>query len=117
MNTKLVGALGEQIAGRYLRDNGYRILSANYKTNAGEIDIVAKKDDILSVVEVKTRKEGGMLPPQAAVDLQKQENIKATAAFYVSRYKLNIPVRYDIIEVLLDENSKCTSVNHIVDAF
>ncbi len=117
MNTKLVGALGEQIAGRYLRDNGYRILSANYKTNAGEIDIVAKKDDVLSIVEVKTRKEGGMLPPKAAVDLSKQENLKATAASYANRYKINLSIRYDIIEVLLDENNKCTSVNHIIDAF
>ncbi len=117
MNTKLIGALGEQMAGRFLRDNGYRILSANYKTNAGEIDIVAKKDDILSIVEVKTRKEGGMLPPQTAVDYNKQENIKATAAAYVGRCKINLPVRYDIIEVLLDENNKCTSVNHIIDAF
>ena len=57
MNTKLIGAFGEQTAARFLRYEGYTIYSGNYKTNVGEIDIVAEKDNIICFVEVKTRKE------------------------------------------------------------
>ena len=42
MDTKLTGAYGEVVAARYLRDNGYTILAANYRTRLGEIDIIAE---------------------------------------------------------------------------
>ena len=67
MDNRLLGALGEQTAGRYLREHGYTICASNYQTAAGELDIVAEKDGTLCVVEVKTRQAGGFLPPSAAV--------------------------------------------------
>ena len=55
MNSKLVGAYGEQLAARHLRIKGYKILAANYRTGVGEIDIIAEKINVICFVEVKTR--------------------------------------------------------------
>ena len=117
MNTKLIGALGEQTAAKFLRKNGYTIYSGNYKTSVGEIDIVAEKDNIICFVEVKTRKESGFSSPADAVDKKKQENIKSAAAAYISHYKVKNQVRYDIVEIFVTENYKVIDINHIINAF
>ena len=116
MEARLLGAFGEQSAARYLRKKGYSIISANFKSKSGEIDLVASKGDVIAFVEVKTRQTGGMLPPSAAVDEQKRKNIKDTAAYYLSRYHYDLTVRFDIIEVLVD-GSTLVSVSHIENAF
>ncbi len=116
MNSNLLGAFGEQFAARFLRKEGYEIWSANYKTNTGEIDIIAQKDGVICFVEVKTRQTGGMFPPADAVDLKKQENIKSSAACYVNKYNLKNKIRYDIIEVLVN-GSSLSEINHIKNAF
>ena len=117
MNTKLIGAFGEQTAARFLRYEGYTIYSGNYKTNVGEIDIVAEKDNIICFVEVKTRKESSFSSPADAVDRKKQQNIKGTAAAYISRYDVKNEVRYDIVEIIVDEKYKVKNINHIINAF
>ncbi len=119
MNTKLIGAYGEQIAARYLRGEKYSIIAANYVAGTGEIDIIAQKGKVICFVEVKTRKEGGMFDPAQAVNYHKQNNIKSAASAYMNRYKLKNETRFDIIEVLLSENDvyNVMSINHIKDAF
>lgn len=116
MNSNLLGVFGEQYAARFLRKEGYEIWSANYKTNTGEIDVIAQKDGVVCFVEVKTRQVGGMFPPADAVDFKKQENIKSSAASYVNKYKLRNKIRYDIIEVLVN-GSSLSEINHIKNAF
>lgn len=117
MNSKLLGAFGEQSAARYLREQGYDIFSSNFYVNLGEIDIVAFKDDILCFVEVKTRREGGMFPPADAVDFSKKEKLRSAAAAYMSKCTLTYDYRFDIVEVLVNEDLKVTSINHIANAF
>ena len=75
MDKQLLGMYGEIIASRYLREHGYLILSAHYSCRMGEVDLIAKDKKYVCFVEVKTRQVGGMLPPAAAVDIKKQENI------------------------------------------
>ncbi len=116
MNSSLLGAFGEQYAARFLREEGYEIWSANYKTDSGEIDIIALKDNIVCFVEVKTRQVGGMLSPATAVDIKKQENIKSSAANYINKFRVKNKVRYDIIEVLVNGTS-LSEINHIKNAF
>ena len=70
---RLLGAFGEQRAALFLRENGYRILSANFRCEGGEIDVIAEKDGIICFVEVKTRTEGAMLPPSSAGRSQNEE--------------------------------------------
>ena len=117
MNNRLLGAFGEQTAARFLRQKGYDILSANFRTPSGEIDIVAEKDGVICFVEVKTRTEGAILPPSSAVGVSKISNLKSAAAMYTGKYKIEKPRRFDIVEVITDENMKIVSVNHIEHAF
>lgn len=119
MNTKLIGAYGEQIAARYLRADKYNILAANFRAGTGEIDIIAEKGKIICFIEVKTRKEGGMFNPAEAVDYHKQNNLRSAASAYINRYKVKSETRFDIIEVLLSEENiyNVKSINHIKNAF
>ena len=76
------GDLGERIAKNYLIRQGYEILDTNYKTKLGEIDIVAKEDDILVFVEVKTRSSRSFGLPQESVNFKKQNRqIKSSGSF------------------------------------
>jgi putative endonuclease len=116
MNNRLLGAFGEQEAAKYLRSKGYKIMTANFKTYVGEIDIIAETKDNICFVEVKTRTEGAMLPPSSAVNSHKEKNIEGSALIYINRYKVKKQPRYDIIEIIVSEN-KVLSLNHIEGAF
>lgn len=111
------GLSGEHKAAVYLRENGYTMLFGNYRSASGEIDIIAESDECLCFVEVKTRKQGGVFPPAEAVDINKQENVRSTAAHYrAAYYDPDKPDRFDIIEVELSPDG-LYSVNHIKNAF
>ena len=70
----------------------------------------------LCFIEVKTRTEGALLPPSSAVDFHKEKNIEGSALVYINRYKVKKQPRYDIIEIIVNEN-KVVSLNHIEGAF
>ena len=116
MNSRLLGAFDEQEAAKYLRENGYTIKSANFKTYVGEIDIIAEKGKNICFVEVKTRTDGALLSPASAVDFHKEKNIEGSAAIYMKRYKTKLIPRFDIIEIIVSDN-KVVSLNHIERAF
>lgn len=109
------GMIGEIKAARYLRQKGYDIYAANYRTRSGEIDLIAEKDGMLAFVEVKTRRDGGFFSPAEAVDRKKEENVKSTAAAYLAASKTVYKFRFDIIEVILCEN-QC-KIRHTENAF
>ena len=111
------GLWGEIFAARYLRDNGYDIIAANYRCRMGEIDIIAEKDGTVSFVEVKTRNENPMFAPMEAVDPQKQRKLIAAAQVYMREIKEELPSEFDVIEVTLDEKFKLIKMNHIKNAF
>ncbi len=109
------GILGELKAAQYLRKKDYDILASNYITKTGEIDIIADDGKYICFVEVKTRREGGFFAPETAVDEKKEENIKSTAAAFIAAAKIKMPVRFDIIEVILCESNY--KIRHIKNAF
>lgn len=111
------GALGEVIASRRLRDDGYDILSANYHTRFGEIDLIASDGEYLVFVEVKTRRAGSLVRPCEAVDSSKQSKIIRTAALYLSSHPTALQPRFDVIEVWLKNGTQAQKVNHIKNAF
>lgn len=116
-NPMLIGALGEYTAARRFREDGFYILSTNYSTPVGEIDIIALKENLLCFVEVKTRRTNGMYRPADAVDFRKQENIKSVAASYINKYDLKYKIRFDIFEVYINEEGKVVDTQHLIDAF
>lgn len=111
------GALGEVYAARYLRDRGYGIDCANYRTRMGEIDVVAAKDGVLAFIEVKTRSSGMIALPAESVDTRKQRRIAMAAAQYLKGEPAGVRTRFDVIEVYLGADDELLDIRHIQDAF
>ncbi len=96
----MTGAEGEEIAARFLQKRGYVILTRNFRTDQGEIDIVAKEGATVVFVEVKARSGGQFGTPELAVDLRKQEKLSRSALLYLSRkYPDGCPCRFDVVAV------------------
>lgn len=76
--SKRTGTLGEELADKFLRQKGYKIITRNYHIRGGEIDIIAKKDNILLFVEVKTRtNERFGLPEEALTHAKRRKLLRA----------------------------------------
>ena len=99
MEPRSLGAYGEERAARYLRWHGYRILERNYRCRMGEIDIIARKGNILAFVEVKLRKDARFAEAREFVTYAKQQRILTAAQFYLSRHDEDLQPRFDVIEV------------------
>lgn len=95
------GEWGEWVAAEYLRKKGYVILDRNWETLEGnEIDIIARKDDTLVVVEVKTRHDERWEKAKEVVKPEQQENIIRATRSYMSFRRLSLKVRIDLITVV-----------------
>ncbi|MDO4593912.1 MAG: YraN family protein [Tissierellia bacterium] len=95
-----IGDYGERVAVKYLEKKGYTILERNYLKKTGEIDIIAKKDDIISFIEVKTRKNFQNSYASEAVNYYKQQRIIKTAQNYiVEKNYLDLKLSFDVCEV------------------
>lgn len=105
-HTKKTGQAGEDLACKYLQKQGYEIITRNYRTEAGEIDIIAQKDGFLSFIEVKTRAEHTIYAAQDAVTHQKQEKIKQTAQYFLMDHPCDLQPRFDVCEVYLTNDQR-----------
>ena len=116
MRSDLIGAYGEHLAAKFLREDNYDIKASNFKTYNGEIDLIAEKNGVICFVEVKTRQIGGMFSPADAVNVHKQENIKSAASVYLNKWAKGAEHRFDIIEVFLD-GKELQKINHLPNSF
>ena len=121
MNTREIGAFFEDKCCEYLLQNGYEILQKNYTVRGGEIDIIAKKEDVISFVEVKSRKKAVFSLPREAVGIRKQKRIILAAQKYIMEKEISdMGFSFDVKEVLYTSKSERLSVEkmeHIPDAF
>lgn len=114
---KAIGNYSEQLAADFLIKNNYNIIERNFRNYLGEIDIICLKDNCLIIVEVKGRYNINFGYPKEAVTLSKQNTIVKVAYSYIKYKNIhNINVRFDVIEILFDDNS-LYKINHIKDAF
>lgn len=112
------GLLGEELAQYYLEEMGYVILDKNYKCKTGEIDVIAKDNEYIAFIEVKTRHNLHFGTPGEAVTLPKQYKIYKTAQFYIMEKKLyRFDFRFDVVEVTLSSKDNSHSIKLIKDAF
>ena len=102
-----VGRWGEDLAARYLAARGYAILVRNYRTPAGELDIIASDGETLVFVEVKTRRTAGFGPPQEAVTPAKASHIIAAAQHYLQdTAQSDAAWRIDVVAVVGSPGSR-----------
>lgn len=113
------GAAGEVLAARFLREKGYDIWTANYRSRFGEIDIIAVKEPYIAFVEVKARSENSLYEPREAVTVEKQRRIIKTAMLYLSRYEISLQPRFDVIEIVTKKERpmEIMQIDHIQGAF
>jgi len=107
---------GEDIAARFLKKRGYRILERNYRCRMGEIDIIAMKGGVLFFVEVKTRRDTHRGHPLESITLRKQRQVIKISEFFLMSYKREVSCRYAVIGVLLDQNGD-SRIDFLPDAF
>ena len=110
-----LGKLGEDLAVNLLISKGYQILERNWRSGHKEIDIIALDDDVLVIVEVKTRKSDDYGEPEIAVGITKQRMLIWAADAYVRYKNLNVDVRFDIISIVISDTEP--EIEHIEDAF
>ncbi len=110
-----LGQLGEELAVEYLQKNGYAILETNWIFQKAEIDILAQKDNILAVVEVKTRSSIDFGLPQDFVKPKKIQLLVKAVNAYINEKDLDFEVRFDIIAINKKEQEFV--IEHLTDAF
>lgn len=113
-NNKVTGEIGEQLACDFLINKGYEILERNHKQLKTEIDIIAKHQNCLVIVEVKTR-SSHFINPENAVSRSKQKTLTEAALLYQESKQLTCEMRFDIIAVVKSKTE--TEIMHFEDAF
>jgi putative endonuclease len=111
------GALGECAAKKHLQKAGLKFLTANFRSQRGELDLVFRDNDCLVFVEVKTRSSEDWTRPAAAVNAGKRRRLSRCALDYLRLLK-NPPVkiRFDVVEVLLRDGA-VAEVRHLPNTF
>ena len=110
-----LGKKGEQLAVDYLLKKGYKIRDTNWRYQKAEVDIIAEKEGVLAVVEVKTRSTDYFGNPQDFVNPKKIKLLVSAINEYVISKDLDVEVRFDIIGIIKKLNE--TKIEHLEDAF
>lgn len=100
----VTGRKGEELAYFHLRKLGYIMVARNYRSprHRGEIDLIGWDGGVLCVVEVKTRSSRGLAPAEAAVDREKQDELRLVAREYLRGVPAETTVRGDVVSVYVD---------------
>lgn len=116
-NKREIGNEGEDLAVEFLEKKGYEIIERNYRYGRGEIDIIAKDDDVLVFVEVKLRKNLEFGPPEAAFTAAKQKQVRRVAELYLGEHEIKDTVcRMDAVAIQM-LFGKVKYINHMENAF
>ena len=110
-----LGDSGEKLALSFLKEKSYEILATNWRFGADEIDIIARHNNFLVIVEVKTRSSNYYGEPEVFVTKQKQKFLIRATQNYINQHDINEECRFDIIAIV-SKNGKNT-IHHIEDAF
>ena len=121
---RVTGNFGENAAIKHLKKQKYKILERNFVAESAEIDIIAKKKDLLIFVEVKARsvKNLGLKEarPASSVTQEKQRKIIKAASRYIGYKHIDLRKQFDVIEVYLESSSgktKVKEIRHLENAF
>ncbi|MFH4969142.1 YraN family protein [Gaetbulibacter sp. M240] len=111
----LLGKKGEDLAVDFLINKGYIILDRNYRYERAEVDIIAKKDQTLAVIEVKTRSTTDFGNPQDFVKPKQIERLVNAVDAYITSNLLDFEVRFDIIAIIRSGDQY--DIEHLENAF
>lgn len=114
MNKKEIGQLGESVAEKYLKDKGYKLISRNWQSKIGEIDLIFKHDKTLVFVEVKALvKASNDFNPEMHFNYFKQNKMRQLAKLYINFKGLsNISFQIDLVAVEINTIGKVLNIRH-----
>jgi putative endonuclease len=110
-----LGKKGEDLAVEFLQQDGYEILDRNWTFQKAEIDIIALKESVLAIVEVKTRSSLDFGLPQDFVKPKKIQLLVKAVNAYINYREIDFNVRFDIISI--HKNGETFAIEHLTDAF
>lgn len=110
-----LGKKGEQLAVDFLLKEGYNIIERNYRFDKAEVDIIAQKEDVLAIIEVKTRSTADFGNPQDFVKPKQIQRLVKAVDEYVTANCLDVEVRFDIIAIVKEKNQ--FHIEHLENAF
>ena len=111
-----IGVKGEQIAADFLLNKGYIILHRNWRSGKKEIDIIAFKDGVVAMTEIKTRSSSDFGFPEESVNRKKQQFLRSAGQAFMDSHPEYIHMRFDIISILMD-GERVAEIMHFEEAF
>ena len=112
-----IGAWGEEIASQYLEAKGYKILTRNWRTQEGEVDLVAQDGETVVFVEVKTRTSKDFGWPEDSVTTAKQRRLQRSAmAYLLDQDLMDVLWRIDVIAIDRNRSGGVERLEHYIDA-
>jgi len=117
--SRLLGAWGEELAARWIREQGGRVIAANFRCRFGEIDLICEENGYLCFTEVKLRKSASFGGAGEFVDFRKQNKLRTTAQFYLTKRPTTLQPRFDVIEIYAPygTETKYPRITRIENAF
>ena len=110
-----LGAWGEELASAFLQQKGYDVVERDWKFGHRDLDIIAKNDNMVAFVEVKTRRNRVFGEPEEAVDYRKLQNLRQAINYYVKSHRINCEIRVDVITVVGTPGGGPPEITHIED--
>ena len=109
-----LGKWGEDLAAAYLAKKGYEILERDWKSGHHDLDIIARDEDTLVIIEVKTRRNRLFGDPEEAIDYKKRMSLQSAINHYVKSHRTGRDIRFDIISIVGTIGST-PEIEHIKD--
>lgn len=114
--TQEFGELGERIAERWLRRNGWRVVQRRFRSGHRDIDLIVERDDTVAFVEVKARRGSRFGDPVEAVNWSKQKELARSASVWIDRHgRPSESYRFDVVGILVE--GERVRVRHVPNAF
>jgi putative endonuclease len=114
---KPVGDRGERLAAEHLERAGWTVLARNFRVGHREVDLVARRGEVVAFVEVKTRAGMGYGHPLEAITRRKRREIEQVAGCWLERHGVAGDVyRFDAVAVLLPTGGE-PLIEHVEDAW
>ena len=113
-----LGRWSERRCERFLKARGLKTLTRNYRCQVGELDLVmVDTDGSIVFVEVRSRAEAGLVPPEATVMATKRAHIGRTARFFLATHRIeDRPLRFDVVTLILGRSGP-PHIEHFANAF
>lgn len=119
MKNSDIGKKGEDLAEEYLSSLGYSILERNWRYSRAEVDIIAKEENVLVFIEVKTRSSEAFGQPEEFISDYQQGLIFSAAQRYMEKVNHDWEIRFDSISILVKEITewKHYEIKHLKDIY